>query len=87
MLAKSLNIMLLLALVLGLSVLRTAVSGSDRFAIQSLPGWSPKPMPSNQYSGFVDSNAAGSIKMHFWFVESEGDPSTDPLILWFNGGM
>lgn len=24
--------------------------------------------------------------LHYWFVESERDPSTDPVVLWLNGG-
>ena len=24
--------------------------------------------------------------MHYWFIESQQDPSTDPVVLWLNGG-
>lgn len=24
--------------------------------------------------------------LHYMFVESQNDPATDPLIIWFNGG-
>ncbi len=24
--------------------------------------------------------------MHFWFVESEGNPEIDPVVMWYNGG-
>lgn len=24
--------------------------------------------------------------LHYWFVESEGNPTTDPVVLWLNGG-
>ena len=53
--------------------------------ILSLPGWS-RPLPSKQYSGFVDASVNGTVKMHYWFVESENDPKNSPLVLWFNGG-
>lgn len=23
---------------------------------------------------------------HYWMVESESDPSTDPVLIWYNGG-
>ena len=24
--------------------------------------------------------------LHYWFIESQNDPSTDPVLLWLNGG-
>jgi serine carboxypeptidase-like clade I len=54
--------------------------------IKYLPGWSPRALPSKQYSGFVNANEDGSLKMHYWFVEAEYNASTSPLLLWFNGG-
>eukprot|EP01038_Epipyxis_sp_PR26KG_P004140 gene4140-5894_t len=55
--------------------------------IKDLPGWSPKPLPSRQYSGFVNASEDGNFVMHYWFIEAENDkPSESPLLLWFNGG-
>jgi carboxypeptidase C (cathepsin A) len=51
--------------------------------IANLPGW-PKPLPSKHYSGFLDVKT--ETRVHYWFVESEGDPATDPIVIWFNGG-
>jgi hypothetical protein len=47
-------------------------------------------LPSKMYSGFIYSGVSntfptGSMYMHYWFVESEGNPTTDPTIYWFNG--
>lgn len=37
------------------------------------------------YSGYLEIQ--GTTKMlHYMFVESQADPSTDPLLIWFNGG-
>ena len=37
------------------------------------------------YSGYLDiENTTKSL--HYVFAESQNDPTTDPLILWFNGG-
>jgi carboxypeptidase C (cathepsin A) len=37
------------------------------------------------YSGYL--NIEGTTKMlHYMFVESQNDPSTDPVLIWFNGG-
>lgn len=55
-------------------------------AVTFLPGWSPLPIPSQQFSGFVDANADGTLKMHYLFVECETNPADAPLVLWFNGG-
>jgi serine carboxypeptidase-like clade I len=56
--------------------------------ITSLPGWDG-PLPSKQYAGFVDSTkdpTYGQLHTHYWFAESENDPKTDPVLVWFNGG-
>ena len=51
--------------------------------IESLPSWGKT--PTKQYSGYLD--VKGSTKhLYYWFVEAESDPSTAPLVLWFNGG-
>lgn len=47
-------------------------------------GWSGS-LPSSQYSGYF-SVQDGSKHLHYWFVESENDPTSDPVVAWFNGG-
>ncbi|KAJ7260949.1 carboxypeptidase C [Mycena haematopus] len=37
-----------------------------------------------QYSGYLD--IADDKHLFFWFFESRNTPSTDPLVLWLNGG-
>jgi carboxypeptidase C (cathepsin A) len=42
-------------------------------------------LPSNWYSGYLD--VAGTTKqLHYIFIESLDKPSTDPILIWFNGG-
>lgn len=64
-----------------------AAREADR--VHSLPGWLGQ-LPSKQYSGLVDigvpPSGVGRMLMHYWFIESEGNPQTDPLIVWYNGG-
>ena len=37
------------------------------------------------YSGYI--NIENTTKMlHYIFVESQNDPSSDPVLIWFNGG-
>ena len=51
--------------------------------VTSLPGWTGS-LPSKQYSGYL--NASSTSHLHYWLVLSESNPSTDPLVVWFNGG-
>jgi cathepsin A (carboxypeptidase C) len=37
-----------------------------------------------KYAGYLDTNK--DKHYFYWFFESRGDPSDDPLILWLNGG-
>ncbi|XP_018611419.1 lysosomal protective protein isoform X1 [Scleropages formosus] len=55
----------------------------DGDEIKYLPGL-PKQPSFRQYSGYL--NVAGNKHLHYWFVESQGDPGTDPVVLWLNGG-
>ena len=54
--------------------------------ITKLPGWDG-PLPS-MYSGYMPvgktSGTPGFI--HYWFIESQGDPKKDPVVYWTNGG-
>jgi hypothetical protein len=52
-------------------------------AVDALPGWTDA-LPSKQYSGYLTVD--GTKHLHYWFVESEGNPSSDPVVLWLNGG-
>jgi cathepsin A (carboxypeptidase C) len=51
--------------------------------ITSLPGIQFQ-INFNQYSGYL--NPDNATFFHYWFLESQNDPSTDPLVLWLNGG-
>ena len=51
--------------------------------VTSLPGFTGD-FPSKLYSGFLD--AGPTKKLHYILAESQGDPTTDPIAIWFNGG-
>uniref|UniRef100_W5KRU4 Carboxypeptidase n=1 Tax=Astyanax mexicanus TaxID=7994 RepID=W5KRU4_ASTMX len=60
-----------------------AQSGPAADLVTSLPGLSETPN-FQHYSGYLQ---AGQGKyFHYWFVESQNNPSTDPVLLWLNGG-
>ncbi|XP_041059999.1 lysosomal protective protein isoform X3 [Carcharodon carcharias] len=48
-----------------------------------LPGLAKQPR-FKQYSGYL--NTSENIHLHYWFVESQGHPENDPVVLWLNGG-
>ncbi|PIK47317.1 hypothetical protein BSL78_15817 [Apostichopus japonicus] len=68
-------------LVCGPSGACTAASNPD--AITFLPGLTKQPS-FDQYSGYLA--ATGGKMFHYWLVSSQSKPSTDPLIVWTNGG-
>ena len=70
-------------LVLALALVASATAAPVDDAVLSLPGWSDA-LPSAQYSGYLDVGT--SKHLHYWMVESENDPATDPVVFWFNGG-
>ncbi|KAL4311798.1 hypothetical protein GQ457_01G055300 [Hibiscus cannabinus] len=53
--------------------------------ITQLPGFSGT-FPSNHYSGYVNIDKNHGKNLFYYFVESEGTPSEDPVVLWLNGG-
>ena len=78
---------LLLSLLLLLLLNDSVFSAYDKDEIKHLPGWSPRPMSSKQYSGFLQTQMNGmDMQMHYWMAECEVEPHKKPLVFWFNGG-
>ena len=63
------------------------VQGRESDRVTVLPGW-PHELPSKQYSGFINVTGkegvspAKEMMVHYYYIESEGNAVTDPLILW-----
>ncbi|XP_044506837.1 serine carboxypeptidase 1-like [Mangifera indica] len=53
--------------------------------ITSLPG-QPNGINFNQYSGYVTVDPQAGRALFYYFVESPQNSSTNPLVLWLNGG-
>ncbi|XP_037535633.1 lysosomal protective protein [Nematolebias whitei] len=51
--------------------------------ITFLPGLQKQPS-FRQFSGYL--NVADGKHLHYWFVESQNKPASDPVVLWLNGG-
>ena len=50
--------------------------------VKSIPDWGD--LSFKTYSGYLTVNETKSL--HYILVESQNNPDTDPLLLWFNGG-
>jgi carboxypeptidase C (cathepsin A) len=72
-----------------LAVLAAAQTPASKTEVTSFPGWDG-PLPSRVFTGYIDAgtppSGVGSMYFHYWMVESEGNPATDPVIMWYNGG-
>lgn len=56
---------------------------AEQHWIKTLPGL-PKGKHEHQFSGYL--TLANGKKLHYWFVESQNQPDSDPVVLWLNGG-
>jgi len=76
---------LVLVLLAGVA-LPGAVSAPASARIDSLPDFTGVPPSFAQYSGYITVNQTNGRNLFYWFVESENDPSSDPLVVWLQGG-
>ena len=74
----------LTGLLLVVATAGAAPAPSD-YEITSLPGLNAT-LGFKQYSGMMPINDGHGTELFFWFVESQDAPSTDPVVLWMNGG-
>jgi len=66
------GVLLLVAVVLALSLATVSA--------QMFPG------KFKQYTGYIEYNTTTGANLFYWLFESQGNPSTDPLVLWMTGG-
>ncbi|KAL3850469.1 hypothetical protein ACJIZ3_012351 [Penstemon smallii] len=61
------------------------LSAPEAAIVTNIPGFNGT-FPSKHYSGYVTIDETYGKKLFYYFVESERNPSKDPVVLWLNGG-
>ncbi|XP_023524192.1 serine carboxypeptidase-like 7 [Cucurbita pepo subsp. pepo] len=73
-------------LVVLLQVLSAASAAAGSFwSVKYLPGFSG-PLPFELETGYVGVGDSEEVQMFYYFVKSQGNPRTDPLMTWYIGG-
>eukprot|EP00775_Hariotina_reticulata_P001910 gene1910-2243_t len=60
-------------------------TGAHQHRIHEVPGFSGK-LKSSHYGGYITVDQKSNRNLYYYLVESEGNPATDPVVLWLNGG-
>ena len=77
-------ILLLLCLIVSIFIIVSEANSSDLDdKVASLPG--VEDFNEDMYSGYVDLEGTEK-SIHYVLVKSRGDATTEPLLVWFNGG-
>uniref|UniRef100_A0A1J3IGU3 Carboxypeptidase n=1 Tax=Noccaea caerulescens TaxID=107243 RepID=A0A1J3IGU3_NOCCA len=63
----------------------TTESAPESALITKIPGFDGT-FPSKHYSGYVTIDKEHGKNLWYYFIESEKNPSKDPVVLWLNGG-
>lgn len=79
--------LLCVAAVAAVTLLRSARGAIPAHKVTHLPGLDG-PLKSEMYSGYLPVGKTSGVKgmIHYWLIMSEGDPKTDPIAYWTNGG-
>ncbi|KAG0475608.1 hypothetical protein HPP92_015294 [Vanilla planifolia] len=54
--------------------------------IRHLPGFLQGPLPFSLETGYIKVDEVYGVEFFYYFIESERNPTVDPLVLWLTGG-
>ncbi|XP_034577809.1 serine carboxypeptidase-like 18 isoform X2 [Setaria viridis] len=74
-----------LQLIFLLLCLLSLVSAAERNLVANLPGFNGV-LPFQLETGYVNVDEENGVELFYYFIQSEGDPRHDPVLLWLTGG-